>query len=314
MLRFDCPLFTRHPWALEYSNASSEGGIHTPPSVHYILAEPCAGILNPNLLDFLPFLGVHGVHAIIDVCRSILKIRQSCENPERVHHDPLETEKEHLGVKTAEGLALYVSRSHCDAVDFAVADRYLRLRGCIAIVIFVGPTQQLWVIQKDLITAHSLFFHCALLGVFGEAHNNVVTLPEDDPDIFGLFVRWLYTGIYKCLDDVTLLQSAKAWILGEKVGVTALQNHVIQGLFEDSDCFHVRLTSLSYVYAHTVAGSKLRLYLTDRVAYELKEEGSYHPVGVEEWSALLRKGGDVASDLFVSLAKFEDLHAALRDW
>lgn len=34
----------------------------------------------------------------------------------------MKTEKEHLGVRKAEGLALYLSRSYCDALGFAVAD------------------------------------------------------------------------------------------------------------------------------------------------------------------------------------------------
>lgn len=83
--------------------------------------------------------------------------------------------------------------------------------------------KELWVIQKNLLTAHSLFFHCTLLSDFREAHNDVFTLPEDDPDISGLCVRWLYVGRHQCLDDDTLLQSAKAWILGEKLGATAFQ-------------------------------------------------------------------------------------------
>lgn len=143
-----------------------------------------------------------------------------------------------------------------------------RLKGCVAIEVLVGPARESWAIQKALLTRHSLFFHRALLGVFREAYDKIVILPDDDPDAFGRFVPWLYTGSYTRSGAEPLLQCAKTWILGDKLGATAFKNLVIETLLDDPD-YVTEPDDLRYVYAHTPAKSSLRQYLTDHVALQI---------------------------------------------
>ena len=170
-----------------------------------------------------------------------------------------------------------------------------------------------------------------MLGNFQEAHKNVVTLPEDDSYTFGLFVRWLYTGDYRGTYLETSINSAKTWILGDKLGATAFKNQVIEGLLDNSSEFVVEPDDLRYVYSHTTDGSKLRHFFADQAALEarelkaivsctdenysalLREGGDQEALVVVQFtatvsdndkgrSALLREGGDLASDLFLSFA------------
>ena len=165
-------------------------------------------------------------------------------------------------------------------------------------------------IQKDLLTTHSLFFHRALLGDFREAHANIVAMPEDDPDAFGSFVRWMYTGEYEQQTCPTVIKSAKAWILGDKLGATAFKNSIIQHLIDGCKNQWIEPRDLRYVYAHTAAGSKLQLYFAHQAAFEFQQQGYPLEHFRDEWSSTLQEGGDSASDLFFSFACFEGCVAA----
>jgi hypothetical protein len=64
----------------------------------------------------------------------------------------------------------------------------------------------------NLLVHYSKFFRAALTGNFSEARNKTVKLEEDDPEVFELFVHWLYYQRFpdKSLgDDETIL---KIWI------------------------------------------------------------------------------------------------------
>ena len=49
-----------------------------------------------------------------------------------------------------------------------------------------------FVVREDLLTHYSEFFRAALTGGFKEAADKIVTLKDEDPDVFGVFVHWLY--------------------------------------------------------------------------------------------------------------------------
>lgn len=48
--------------------------------------------------------------------------------------------------------------------------------------------------HKDLIVSRSDFFTRALNGKWKEGNDNVVKLPEDEPEIFWLYIQLLYSG------------------------------------------------------------------------------------------------------------------------
>jgi BTB/POZ domain len=66
--------------------------------------------------------------------------------------------------------------------------------GTEIVQIFVWSKRELFQIHKKLICSVSEFFDKAFNDGFAEASKNQMELPEDVPDIFAMFVAWLYKG------------------------------------------------------------------------------------------------------------------------
>jgi hypothetical protein len=66
--------------------------------------------------------------------------------------------------------------------------------GTEIVQVFVGSKRELFQVHKKLICSVSEFFDKAFKGGFAEASENQMELPEDNPDIFAMFVAWLYKG------------------------------------------------------------------------------------------------------------------------
>lgn len=56
----------------------------------------------------------------------------------------------------------------------------------------MGPSQTVWRLHENLLSATSDFFRAAFNSGFKESLEDRLSLPEDDPHAFELFVRWLY--------------------------------------------------------------------------------------------------------------------------
>ena len=59
--------------------------------------------------------------------------------------------------------------------------------------IVVGETGDHFLVHRELLNHHSRFFAAALTGDFYESQTQCVSLVDENPDIFGIFVEWLYT-------------------------------------------------------------------------------------------------------------------------
>lgn len=56
----------------------------------------------------------------------------------------------------------------------------------------MGPSQTIWRLHENLLSATSDFFRAAFNSGFKESLEDRLLLPEDNPHAFELFVRWLY--------------------------------------------------------------------------------------------------------------------------
>lgn len=148
-----------------------------------------------------------------------------------------------------------------------------------------------------MLVYHSPFFAAALEGQFKEANSLKMTLPEDRPLIFEIFVKWLYLGPLKPdngkaedddideADDLVL-----AWVLGDKLGCPLFQDHVILQLIEFYAEFILGPFIIKTVYENTVPASKLRLWLINSFLYQSFEASGVHKAlrdtveGIEEFS------------------------------
>lgn len=62
-----------------------------------------------------------------------------------------------------------------------------------SIEVLVGPSPPtIFSVHENLIRSSSAFFDAATRGVWKESAARQVLLPEDDPEIFELYLHWLY--------------------------------------------------------------------------------------------------------------------------
>ena len=95
----------------------------------------------------------------------------------------------HIQVRTA---------SRCVSVISMANDRSHHLnkspRNAFAqiITVLVGPNKNRFCIHENLLKLHSDYFRAALEGTWKEAITKTFTLSDENPDVFNLFVHWLY--------------------------------------------------------------------------------------------------------------------------
>lgn len=98
----------------------------------------------------------------------------------------------------------------------------------------VGSSKVKFSVHKEMLCGVSSFFKSALNGSFREGREQTITLPEDDPDIFDLFVQWLYTKNYEIqgsdgrLDQTFYTEAVQLYCLADKYDVSTLRSHIHQ--------------------------------------------------------------------------------------
>ncbi|KAN0116934.1 hypothetical protein V8E51_002911 [Hyaloscypha variabilis] len=94
-----------------------------------------------------------------------------------------------------------------------------------------SPDRKKFTIHKDFICFYSPFFASAFNGPYKEGQTQIMSLYEIDPEVFGIFVYWLYHRKLPThtarLGHVDLVHLAKLWILGDRFLAPALQNNAI---------------------------------------------------------------------------------------
>jgi hypothetical protein len=63
---------------------------------------------------------------------------------------------------------------------------------CIRVDVGTGPAMKQFIVYESLITSNSAFFASALGHDWKEAHERVVPLPENEPEVFRLYLTYLY--------------------------------------------------------------------------------------------------------------------------
>ena len=131
-------------------------------------------------------------------------------------------------------------------------------------------------VHKSLVCRDSSFFKAACKGGFREAESNEVKLPDDEPEIFDNFVRWLYT------QDIERPSTASGpdwehlvniYVLADKLGAPKFGNCVMQIIaqevwlkWDEEEEVEPSLPDAAAVcvaYENTPASSPLRQFLED---------------------------------------------------
>lgn len=59
-------------------------------------------------------------------------------------------------------------------------------------MILVGPGQRCWTVHEKLLSTQSEFFNSYFNGSDENVNREEMKLPDEDPKLFALFIRWLY--------------------------------------------------------------------------------------------------------------------------
>lgn len=199
-----------------------------------------------------------------------------------------------LGVNTRKGLELFVSHSFIQYLNQA---NYIvfSLEGTPAIEITVGRKGKeiSWILPKSLLTYHSKFFDAALNGTFAESNSKSMTMPEDNPEAFRVFVQWLYIGDIKIDDVDTWLE---AWVLGDKIGNTVFRDCAMTKLVNDHVSHLIDPDTVAFAYRESVRGSKLRKWALDESLVQSIQEDLYSEGYAEDWVSVVETDTDFAID------------------
>lgn len=165
-----------------------------------------------------------------------------------------------------------------------LTDKPNRESFCVPLKIVVGKDKTEFYISKHLICKRSEFFKAACNDQWESGRTNTVTLEEDDPKIFSIFLTWLSTGNVKDAaeflpfdkedKDASFLafdQLVKCFILGNVLGALPFRNKIADfvvlytRLFLDTHKSIVGAApdKIQYIWSNTVDGSPLREIVLD---------------------------------------------------
>lgn len=94
----------------------------------------------------------------------------------------------------------------------------------VLIVVGQGPEQGRWVLHEEMLCDRYAYFRAAFQGGFRETQTKILTMPEDDPKAFGLFVDLMlhvYANIFHHFgndDEAVQLGLCKAYVLADMLG------------------------------------------------------------------------------------------------
>lgn len=102
-----------------------------------------------------------------------------------------------------------------------------------------------------------------------------MTMPEDEPQTFKLFVRWLFVGTEESLcedpDD-----AVRAWGFGDKIGCPSFQNSAMLDIIKCHETFCITSRTLRLAYDNSFPGSKLRQCAIAQLRWDARTGGLAH--------------------------------------
>lgn len=134
-------------------------------------------------------------------------------------------------------------------------------------------------------------------------------LPEDDENIFELFVEWLYHRRYEIPsrskapknDRLLFMQPVRLFVLADKYDVRSLKNLIVSKLFLafKQNPGMPSLATIAYAYEHTSQNSTIRKILTDNLT-RVNDLTWFQRADKETW---FREHPDVSAAMIGSFAR-----------
>ncbi|KAE8449972.1 hypothetical protein EG329_007111 [Mollisiaceae sp. DMI_Dod_QoI] len=181
------------------------------------------------------------------------------------------------------------------------------LGGTEIVDIFVGPQQKHFKVHKKLLCKKVPYFHKMFLGGFKEAIEHTARLPDDDPDVFDLFLDWLYRGDLHPADmskqppaSSPVPKLIELYGFAEKICMNDLIDYTMTSIITRSrhDKVMPRLSSIKLAYQVTSPGSPLRSWISRCYLYSLLNGSTTtHAATLDGFSNAMSSSNDLQKDV-----------------
>jgi hypothetical protein len=156
------------------------------------------------------------------------------------------------------------------------------MKSAAMVKISVGPQRESWLIHEDVICERVQFFKKAFMGGFMEAGKKEIFLEDDDPQVFGHFIDWLYGKSLHCqLDhsnpsDVTfnhIEQWLRLYIFADKISLVELAKEALEQYQFCSDGTLPCTKEVQLIYENTPGYCALRAHAVEALVVEFFCQG-----------------------------------------
>ena len=182
--------------------------------------------------------------------------------------------------------------------------------------LLVGQDEAPFNVHRDILCKASPFFTSAFMGSsageFQEKSKQSMNLPEEDPEIFDNLIQWIYAKRFpfdirehaeSSYVMATVMHLATLYVAADKYDILELKNDVIHQLWilsgKTQNDVGIGDKIIEFVYANTVAGSRLRKLL---VQWQANSAGS-NSLAQKNMKKLARDYPEYAADLLAQFAK-----------
>jgi hypothetical protein len=139
-----------------------------------------------------------------------------------------------------------------------------------------------FMVHEKVICASSAFFKVAMRHQWKESKERTVHLEEDKPEIFLMYINWLYNGTipidFDEPDNNQYLRLAQAYVLGDKLRDGDFCDAVVDAIIDgcqhqasDGETYSPGAQSINYIYENLLSSPAKRL-LVDIYAFNSNEE------------------------------------------
>ena len=137
--------------------------------------------------------------------------------------------------------------------------------------ILVGPDQQAYVLNEELLTRKCPFFDKCLKATYKEGKEDLVHLPEDSPAAFGSFVKWISkTKTSRCTDWTDVDLAVETYVLADKLCMSAFQSAPVDSIRAyRRHNMAFRPSALAYISENSAPNSKLKAFLLDQNVFDM---------------------------------------------
>jgi hypothetical protein len=184
------------------------------------------------------------------------------------------------------------------------------------VTVQVGRDKVTWSLHENLLSGTCDFFKAAFRGQFKE-NAGALELPEDNPAVFDLFVRWLYTKRASLAASSPLLpingpghvrEYLQLYVFATKYLIEDLQNDVVDivyNYFKPEGIPHPDLRDLQYLFENTGSHDCMRHLLAVHAAFELFSRDKGESLGLpEHWDQVLKASADVGYGILTAISEF----------